>query len=67
MEVVRWLTNRLHVSLSDREVVREFYKRYNHLRGREHRATRHKCYRHALECHHENQELFRKVAKGDLT
>ena len=65
MSIVRWIVGRLSVAESDRAVIREFYKRFNGRRGPIWRSLRHTTYREALKVHHKNQDLYRKVMKGN--
>jgi len=64
--IVTWIVGMLSVAETDRRVVREFWKRFKHLRGHRSRAARHKVYREALRIHHENQDLYRKVMGGNI-
>ena len=61
MSRVSWLVGRLHVSLSDREVLHEIRGR---LKPGTPRETRRAMYREALKCHHENREMYRSVMRG---
>lgn len=68
MNHIKWLVNRLHVSTSDRAVIREIR---NHIKpeyrsARTNRRVRHGFYREALETHHNNQGLYQLVTRGHL-
>jgi len=66
MSIVTWIVGRLSVAETDREVVREFWNRFKHVRGREWKTLRHATYREALQVHHDNQDLYRKVMGGNI-
>jgi hypothetical protein len=61
--MINFLVDRLHVSTSDRDVVREIYR---HIRKPNEcpRKVRHEAYRAALKRHHENQGLYQAVQTG---
>lgn len=62
--MIEWIVNRLHVSLTDREIIAEFR---NRMRGKEFsRAYRHGIYRLALGFHHRNQNLYNDVVSGRI-
>jgi hypothetical protein len=66
MSEIDWLVNRLHVGTSNRQVIREFWRRIpapaRH--DRTYRHDRHAIYRRALQTHHANQELYGFVMRG---
>lgn len=63
--VVAQVVNRLHVSASDREVIRAVWQAFSEAaRGREFRLDRKGFYRAALEQHRRNRELYGFVMTG---
>jgi hypothetical protein len=46
---ISWLMNRLHVSSSHREIIKELFTRMTKYKGREFRNFRHACYRYAFK------------------
>lgn len=65
MVMISMIVDNCHVSMSDREVIGEVYKRLNDEgRSAKHRETRKEMYREALTRHHENQEMYLYVMRG---
>ena len=66
---VNFLVDRLHVGTPMVEIVREFrnrFKKGQHGLSAAHRKERKRVYRLAMNRHHFNRELYRKVMGGRL-
>jgi hypothetical protein len=63
MSVGHFIADRLHVSATNREVIRTARNvlARQHRTGPDYRDKRHELYRLALEAHRENRELYRAV------
>lgn len=57
---VRWLVDQMHVGTTPTAVVREIARRVKH-QPQWTREIRRAVYRYALQCHAENQSLYRTV------
>lgn len=66
MSIVRNIVGRLHVSASDRDVIRAVSRSIMRAYRFEPElsAERKRCYREALRCHAENRKLYRYVMSG---
>jgi hypothetical protein len=66
--MVNQITDRLHVSASARDVIREAWRAFNAEtradRSPKTRAARHRFYRECLSRHEENRDLYRRVMRG---
>lgn len=68
--MIGFIVDRMHVSVSDRALIREFRGRYilhsgvGDVLSREYRAERHRVYREALKRHHDNQKCYAEVMRG---
>lgn len=62
MSAITWIVGNMHVWTSDKEVVREMYRRCRRgpLKASTYREVRRKIYREALEAHHDNQNLCKR-------
>ncbi len=68
MNAARWLVNRLHVSTSERAVVRFLRSKIAQpdRTNPEKKRERKKFYRAGLTAHRENRELYISVTKGQI-
>jgi len=66
--MIGWLIGRLHVSTTDREVIRFVRSkiRAEIRRDPAKREVRKQIYRDALDAHHRNQKLYRSVMRGGV-
>lgn len=61
---IRHLVDQLHVGESDFSVAKSFLQRLKNSERKFTREQRKAVVRYALQCHHENQELYRDVMGG---
>lgn len=67
MSIASNIAGRLHVSASNREVIRAcWYALAPKAKTRRHRKARHRLYREALKAHTANRKLYRAVITGDF-
>lgn len=70
MGTVHFLVDRMHVSVTDRAIVKDFRNRIKQgdpvNMNRANRNNRKAIYREALKRHHGNQGLYRKVVSGRI-
>lgn len=65
--MISYLVGKLHVSTSDREVIRFLRnKMKKQMRGRKMRDVRHSAFREGLMVHHHNQVTYRAVMSGNF-
>jgi hypothetical protein len=60
--MIRMIVDRLHVSVSDDEIVADFNRRLDH--GDWNAHERRRVIQYALAVHHTNQQLYRTVMRG---
>ena len=53
---INWLVNRMHISTSDKNILRDFYER---MKDKNYPSElRKNVYRYAIECHHKNMNNY---------
>lgn len=66
--MISWIVNRLHVSASNREVIREIRKRLKReVRTRDKREVRHNALRDGIQLHNHNIIVYKAVMSGRFT